>query len=68
MKYRSQSKNGFTNRGCLHCAIFKALHGFIKKEPTSQGFFEFLLQNVQNKIFKIMKMIKTSLKLTTADL
>ena len=31
MKYRSKFKHGFTNRGNLHCAILKALHGFQEK-------------------------------------
>ena len=31
MKDRSEFKHGFTNRGCFHCAILKALHGFKKK-------------------------------------
>ena len=31
VKFRRKFKNGFTNRGCLHCAILKALHGFKKK-------------------------------------
>ena len=28
MKFRSKSDHGFVNRGCLHCAILKALYGF----------------------------------------
>ena len=31
VKFRRKFKNGFTNRGCLPCAILKALHGFKKK-------------------------------------
>ena len=28
MKYRSEFKHAFTNRGCLHCAILQDLHSF----------------------------------------
>ena len=27
MKFRSKFNHGFTNRGCLHCAILKAYKG-----------------------------------------
>ena len=37
MKYRSEFKHDLTNRGYLHFAILKALHGYRKKEPLSQG-------------------------------
>ena len=38
IKYRSEFKHGFTNRGCLHCAILKALRGFQeKKSPQVKG-------------------------------
>ena len=36
MKYRSKFKHDFTNRGCLHCAILKALHAF-KEKKSPQG-------------------------------
>ena len=48
VKYRSEFKHGFTNRGCLHCATLKALHDFQEKEPTSQG--------IRNFSFKMFKM------------
>ena len=41
MKCRSEFINGFTNRGCLHCAILKALHGFKEKEPIRQEIWNF---------------------------
>ena len=64
MKHRSEFKHGFTNRGCLHCAILKALHGFSgKKNPQVKGFF---LQNVQNETFLIFKMYKNNMKFTRA--
>ena len=47
MKFRSKLNHGFTNRGCLHCAILKTY-----KARDMQ----FSLQNVQNQIFKILKM------------
>ena len=31
MKFRSNFNHGFANRGCLHCAVLKALHGFKEK-------------------------------------
>ena len=43
MKYTSEFKHGFTNRGCLHCAILKALHGFKgKKKPQGKRYAVFL--------------------------
>ena len=43
---------------CLHCAILKALYGFKKKKKNSQGKrCNFSLKNVQNEIFKILKML-----------
>ena len=32
MKYRSECKHGFTNCGCLHCAVLKALIVFMEKK------------------------------------
>ena len=31
MKFISKLNDGFTNRGCLFCAILKALYGFKEK-------------------------------------
>ena len=31
MKFISKFSNGYTNGGCLHCAILKALYGFKDK-------------------------------------
>ena len=64
MKYRSEFKRGFTNRGCLHCAILKALRGFQEKRAHKSRDMQFLLQNVQNEIFKIFKMFKNNMKFT----
>ena len=65
MKYRSEFKHGFTNRGCLHCAIIlKPYTVFRKREPTSH--MQFFLQNIQNEIFKIFKMFKNNMKFTRA--
>ena len=44
MKYRSEFKYGFANRGCLHCAILKALHRCQEKNPLSQGYAIFSLK------------------------
>ena len=67
MKYRSKFKHGFTNRGCLHSAILKALHGFQKKKRAhrSRG-MQFFHQNVPNEIFKIFKMFENNMKFTRA--
>ena len=43
MKFRSKFNHGFTNRGCLHCAILKA-----QKARDMQ----FFLHNVQHKDFQ----------------
>ena len=65
MKYRSEFKHGFTNRGCLHCAIIlKPYTVFRKREPTSH--MQFFLPNIQNEIFKIFKMLKSNMKFTRA--
>ena len=61
MKYRSELKHGFTNRDYWHCAILKALH-------KSRG-MQYILQNVQNeifKIFKIFKLLKNNMKFIRA--
>ena len=65
-KYRSEFKQGFTNRGCLHSAILKALHDFQEKEAHKPRDMQFFLQNVQNEIIKIFKMFKNDIKFTTA--
>ena len=65
-KDKSECKHGFTNRGCLHCAILKALHGFPKKRALKLRNMEFFLQNVQNEIFKIFKVFKNSMKFSRA--
>ena len=55
MKYRSEFKHGFTNRGCLQCAILKALHGFQKKRAHKSRDMQFFLQNGILKIFRMFK-------------
>ena len=66
MKYRSEFKHGFTNRGCLHCAILKALHDFKEKRAHKSRDNQFFLGNVQNQIFKIFKMSENNMKFTRA--
>ena len=56
MKFRSKFNNGFTNRGCLHCAVLKALYNFKEKRAHKARDMQYLLQNIQNEIFKILKM------------
>ena len=57
MKFRSKFNHGFTNRGCLQYGILKTY------KATDMQFF---LQNVQNEIFKILKMTKYNMKFTRA--
>ena len=57
MKFRSKFNHGFTNRRCLDSAILKAY-----KTRNMQFFF----QNVQNKIFKILKIFKYNMNFTRA--
>ena len=65
MKYRSECKHGFTNCGCLHCAVLKALIVFMeKKRALKSRYMQFFLQNVQNGILKICKMFKNDMKFT----
>ena len=66
MKYRSAFKHGVTNRRCLHCAILKVLYGFKEKGAHNARDMLFFLQNVKNKISKILKMFKNNMKFTRA--
>ena len=66
IKVRSHFSHGFINRGCLHCAILKVLHSFKEKRTRKSRDMQVFLQNVQNEIFKILKMCKTNMKLTRA--
>ena len=66
MKYRSEFKHGFNSRGCLQCAILKALHSFQEKRAHKSRDI-FFLQNIQNGIFKIFKMFKNNMKITIAN-
>lgn len=38
MKYRLEFKYGFTNRGRLHCATLKTLHGCKEKRAKSKRY------------------------------
>ena len=33
LKFRSKFNHGFTNHGCVHCAVLKAFHCFKGKKP-----------------------------------
>ena len=57
MKFKEKFSHGFTNRGCLHSAILK-----VYKTRAMQRF----LQNVQNEIFRILKMFKYNMKFIRA--
>ena len=49
MKYRSESKNGFINRDCLHCAALRTtvLRKKIGRAHKASD-MQFFLQNVQD--------------------
>ena len=57
---------GFTNHGCLQCAILKSLYGFKEKRDHKARDSQFLFQNVQNEIFEILKIIKNYMKFRAA--
>ena len=52
LKFKSIYNYGFTNHGCLHCAILKVLYGFNEKKTHKARFF---FRNAQNEIFEILK-------------
>ena len=64
MRFISKFNHDFTYGGCLHCAILKAWHGFKKKRAHKVREMSFFLQNVQNVIFKVLKMFKNNKKFT----
>ena len=64
MKFRSEFRDGFTNRGCFHSAALKALTRFQEKKSKDMQFF---LQNVQTEIFKIFKMFRNNIKFTRVN-
>ena len=66
MKYRLEFKHGFTDRGCLQSAILKISYDIQEKRAYKSKDMQFFLQNVQNEIFKILKMFKNNMKLTKA--
>ena len=49
MKYRSESKNGFINRDCLHCAVLRTT---VLRKKIGRAYkasdMQFFLQNVQD--------------------
>ena len=61
MKSISKFNHNFTSRSYLHCAFLKALYIFAHKVREMQ----FFLLNVQNVIFKILKMFRNKVKNTT---
>ena len=60
MKYRSEFKHDFINRGCLYCAILKVLHDFRKKEPKSQGICNFSFKMFKMRFSRFLKCLKTT--------
>ena len=41
MKFRSKYNHDFTNHGCLHCTILKALYSPKEKDPTGERYAVF---------------------------
>ena len=66
MKLKLKVNHGFTNRGCLHCTILKALYRFKEKRAHQARDTKFFLQKVQNEIFYILKMFKYNIEFTRA--
>ena len=67
MNFISKFNYNFTNCDCLHCAILKALYDFKEKrahKADRQEICNFFLQNVQKKIFKILEIFESNMKLT----
>ena len=60
MKYRLEFKHGFTNRGYLHCAILKALHGFQEKKLASQGICNFFFKMFKMRFSRFSECLKTT--------
>ena len=50
MKYRSEFKHVFTNRGCLHCAILNVSSGFKKKVSRRQEIYNFSFKMLKMRI------------------
>ena len=49
IKFRSKYNHGFTNRGCVHCAILKALYGFKEKTDHQAKDTQFFFQIFPSK-------------------
>ena len=47
----------FTNRGCSHCAVLKALHGFQGKSVLKARSMQFFLQNIKRKLMKFTRAV-----------
>ena len=62
-KYRLEFKHGFSNSGCLRCAIQKA---FKEKRVHKARDMQFFLHSAQNEILKLLKMFKSNMKFTRA--
>ena len=62
--YRTPLVAASPNRGYLHRAIVKALHGFQEKRALKSSDMLFFFQNVPNEIFNIFKMFENNMKFT----
>ena len=57
--YRTLPVAASPNRGYLHCAVLKALHGFEKKRALSQGTWSFFFKLFQMRFWRFSKYLKT---------
>ena len=60
MECRSEFKHGFTNRGCLYCAILKVYTVSTKKESTSPGISNFSFEIIKMRFSRFSKCLKTT--------
>ena len=56
--YRTPPVAAFPNRGYLHCAFLKALHGFQEKRALSQGICNFFLKVFQMRFSRFSECLK----------
>ena len=60
IELKSKFNRSFTNRGCLDCAILKALYNFKEKIAHKAGGMQFFFQNVHSEISRFWKCLNTT--------
>ena len=66
MNFISKFNPSRTNRGCMYSAISKGYTPLRKKRAHKAQDMQFLHQNVQNEIFKILEIFKNNIKFIRA--